>query len=127
MPAQYIADGYEAVKTFEENGFYPKTEVRFRPLTGIECRQIRLRLSDMEYKNGKQTEAGIKASEEHAAEFLATRIVSWSVVDKGGHALPITKQTILGLEQHLSGDLLMLLIGEIAPDVPGDEQADAKN
>lgn len=142
MPAQYIADGYVATKTFDGNGFYDTTVVRYRPLTSIESRQLRHRLSEIERNNGKaKSAASIKASEEAAATAIAERLVEWNVQDGGGHEIPISMKSVLGLSQHLNADLLMLLIGEHAPDGEPEpapelsaeqasaerEQADAKN
>ncbi len=137
MPAQYIGDGYNAVKTFEKNPFYDRTIVTYRPLTGVEQRLLRLKLTDIDRPGARPlTEESIKAGEDYAAEYMAGRILSWDVVDGGGHPVPVTAKGVKGLAPQLGADLLNLLIGEIPPDpepekapLPPAEQeaADAKN
>lgn len=122
MPAQFIGDGYNAVKTFEKNPFYDRTVVRYRPLTGVEQRLLRLKINDLERPGNRPlTEESLKAGEEYAADFIAGRVLQWDVLDGGGHPVPITKAGVKGLEPHLAADLLNLLIGEIPPDADPDK------
>lgn len=143
MPAQFILDGYTATKTFERNPFYDQTVVRYRPLTGLEIRQLRRKLVDLERPHGKEaTDASLRAGEEYFSEFAAKRIIEWDVLDGGGHAVPISAKSIMGLAPQLGADILNLIIGEIPPDgapepdspdesieqtLAKSEEADAKN
>lgn len=120
------ADGYTLEHCVPATKFHPEVNVKFRPATPIERVNAGRDIAILDREN-KVAEA-----EKRAAEFMASKLVSWDLVappiTEGASPMPveINVQNLLRLECHLSGSLLALTLGDV-PAVQKENEEDTKN
>jgi len=103
----YTLDGYIA----ERHGLHSELQFTYRPLTRREDVALVAAISSL-----PSNEQGMVDSEQKSAECVAKHLVSWSLKNRAGAAVPISPDNVQRLQPIVAGRLLQIIRGREASD-----------
>lgn len=115
----YLGDGYSVRHCIPGNGFHQEVNIEFRPATTTETAVTKRQMRRLDERDDM---AGI---EKLGAEFMQKKLISWDLTS-GETILPLTVDSLLLLEPHLSGSMFDAILGNV-PAVAKKVQDDEKN
>ncbi len=98
---------------------YSDLEISYRPASPNEARKL---TRQVEQATFEPTDADTLKSEALACDWVASKVTSWNLKDRGGHAVSVKADTLAGLHPILFGRLFRIVLGnELSDPKPGQD------
>jgi hypothetical protein len=109
----FIPDGYTRNGFIDGTDYHPDIRFVYRPSTITERTVVN---GSIRFEYAKATEEGFAASEELAADLLASHLVKWDITDPDGKEVEVTAENALRVEPHAFNRIYKIIMGESVPD-----------
>ncbi len=123
----YTRDGYIAPAVPENSGerIYDELRFTYRPATRREVTEIDAKVSVAARNREFDPRAAINA-EKIACDFVASRIITWSLKDVGVHEVAVTGDAVARLQVYLFTKLYGIIRGEMVNDIDPEATIEQK-